>query len=239
MLFVRKNSDDPLTKVCGLWSWFHVYNSHYGWYQNFILQLKSHLLPRVRTLHETAGDFADSSGPSVTTAGIEDLSVLSQVVVQRGRIYQHHLFRVNYTTYDVRRAQDTINPRTNHRDIMLLASSESAHPFLYARVLGIFHANVIYTGQGAKDYLPRRVEFLWVRWFEAVDVPAGWEHAALDSLRFVPMTQDDAYGFVDPTDVIRACHLIPVFSKGRIHPNGVVSRSERDEADWKNYYVNR
>ena len=122
---------------------------------------------------------------------------------------------------------------------MLLASSESAHPFLYARVLGIFHANVIYTGQGAKDYLPRCVEFLWVRWFEVVDVPAGWEHAALDSLRFVPMTQDDVYGFVDPTDVIRACHLIPVFSKGRIHPNGVVSRSERDEADWKNYYVNR
>ena len=82
MLFVRKNSDDPLTKVCGLWSWFHVYNSHYGWYQNFILQLKSHLLPRVRTLHETAGDFTDSSGPSVTTTGIEDLSVLlSQVVV--------------------------------------------------------------------------------------------------------------------------------------------------------------
>ena len=103
---------------------------------------------------------------------------------------------------------------------MLLASSESAHPFLYARVLGIFHANVIYTGQGAQDYLPRCVEFLWVRWFEAADMPAGWEHAALDCLRFVPMTQDDVYGFVDPTDVIRACHLIPAFSKGKIHPNG-------------------
>ena len=123
---------------------------------------------------------------------------------------------------------------------MLLASSESVHPFLYACVLGIFHANVIYTGQGAKDYLPRHVEFLWVHWFEVVDVPASWEHTALDRLRFLPMSQDDAYGFVDLTNVIRACHLIPAFSNGRMHLNGgSVSRNARDEADWKHYYVNR
>ena len=123
---------------------------------------------------------------------------------------------------------------------MLLASSESVHPFLYACILGIFHVNVIYTGQGAKDYLPRCMEFLWARWFEVVDVPAGWEHAAFDHLRFLLMSQDDVYGFVDPTNVIRAYHLIPAFSNGRMHPNGgSVSRNARDEADWKHYYVNR
>ena len=103
---------------------------------------------------------------------------------------------------------------------MLLVSSESVYAFLYTCVLGIFHVNVIYTGQGAKDYLPMHMEFLWVCWFEVVDVPASWEHTALDRLRFLPMSQDDAYGFVDPTNVIRSCHLIPAFSNGRMHPNG-------------------
>ncbi|KIM50228.1 hypothetical protein SCLCIDRAFT_1183436, partial [Scleroderma citrinum Foug A] len=40
------------------------------------------------------------------------------------------------------------------------------HPYCYARVLWIFHANVIYTGPGSMDYLPQHVEFLWVWWFD-------------------------------------------------------------------------
>ena len=171
---------------------------------------------------------------------MEHLSTLNQVVFKGDRIYQHQLFRINYTTYDVCRAQVTINPRTDHHDIMLLAPSDSAHPFLYACVIGIFHANIIYTGSGSKDYLPRCLEFLWVCWFEVVDVPAGWEHAALDSLRFVPMSQDDAYGFIDPANVLRGCHLILAFASGRMHPDGVsVLQDARDGADWKYYYVNR
>ena len=166
------------------------------------------------------------------TEAMEHLSTLNQVVFKGDHIYRHHLCCINYTTYDVRRAQDTINPHTNHRDIMLLAPLESAHPFLYARVLGIFHTNIIYTGPGLKDYFPRHLEFLWVCWFKVMDVPAGWEHTALDSLRFVPMSQDDAYGFVDPASVLRSCHLIPVFSGGRMHPDGIsVSQNARDGAD--------
>ena len=171
---------------------------------------------------------------------MEHLLTLSQVIFKGDRMYRHHLFRVNYTTYDVLRAQDNINPRTDHRDIMMLAPLESAHPFLYARILGIFHANIIYTGPGFKDYIARGLEFLWVRWFETRDVPAGWEHMTLDSLKFIPMTQDDAYGFIDPTNVLRGCHLILAFASGRKHADGVsVSRNARDGADWKHYYVNR
>ena len=101
-------------------------------------------------------------------------------------------------------------------------------------VLGIFHANVVYTGPGVKDYLPRCLEFLWVCWFEVVDVPAGWEHLALDLLRFTLMSQDDTYGFVDPANVLWSCHLIPAFASGKVHPDGVpVSQNARDGADWK------
>ena len=185
--------------------------------------------------------FADPSESSAAEAdGMEHLSTLNQVVFKGGRMYRHQLFHINYTTYDVRHAQDTINPHTDHHDIMLLAPSDSAHPFLYACVLGIFHTNIIYTSSGSKDYLPRHLELLWVCWFEVVDIPAGWEHAALDSLRFIPMSQDDAYGFVNPACVLRGCHLIPAFASGRMHPDGVsVSQNARDGKDWKYYYVNR
>src|SRR6266852_4524404 len=72
------------------------------------------------------------------------------VFLKNDRIYRHHIVRFNYTTYDVRRGQDVINPGTSHCDILLLANRnmvtypESDHPFLYARVLGVYHAKVAY-----------------------------------------------------------------------------------------------
>ena len=60
-------------------------------------------------------------------------------------IYQHRVLRVNYTTYDMRRDQDSLNPQS-HPDIMLLShedkNDDNWHPYWYARVIGIFHANV-------------------------------------------------------------------------------------------------
>ena len=50
---------------------------------------------------------------------------------------------MNYTTYDVRRDRDTVNPNT-HPYVMLQSPEvgTSAHPYWYAQVLGIFHTNV-------------------------------------------------------------------------------------------------
>ncbi|KAF8833337.1 hypothetical protein BDN67DRAFT_872147, partial [Paxillus ammoniavirescens] len=114
------------------------------------------------------------------------------------------------------------------------------HQFCYARVLGIYHANVIYLGPGAVDYQPRRLEFLWVRWFELLDRPSGWDHIALDLLRFVPITNKGSFGFIDPGDVLRACHLIPTFAHGKQPSDGIpISQKGWDCKDWKFYYVNR
>ena len=55
-------------------------------------------------------------------------------------MYLHQVMRVNYTSYDMRREQDTINPR-NHADVLLLSPSHESHPYLYARVIHIFHVN--------------------------------------------------------------------------------------------------
>jgi hypothetical protein len=147
-------------------------------------------------------------------------------------------------TYDLHHETDTVNPHTDHCDIMLLSqnddNSATSHPFCYARVLGIYHANVIFTGLESKDYQSRRLEFLWVRWFEVLENPAGWEQCSLDKGRFVPMHRAGAFGFIDPADVLRCCHLIPAFADGKQHLDGIgVSKNTRDVDDWKYYYINR
>lgn len=130
-------------------------------------------------------------------------------------MYTHNTLRVNYTTYDVRRAQDIINPKTSHCDALFLAENGDnpdeliIHPFLYGRILGIYHVNVIYAGPEALDYRPRRVEFLWVRWYELIKPMGNWAACRLDSLQFPPMASPGAFSFVNPADVIRGCHIIP------------------------------
>ena len=129
---------------------------------------------------------------------------------------------------------------------MLLAdlgdsSPPTSHHFLYARVLGAYHANVIYTGHGVQDYKARRFEFLWVRWYEVVDPESsGWRKHKLDSVRFPPLHDSDSFGFVDPVNVLRGCHLLPAFSKGKRNKAGVdVSQCAKDSKDYELYYVGR
>ena len=139
-----------------------------------------------------------------------------------------------------------INPGTSHRDIMVLANNpdsddESNHRFLYARVLGIYHINVIYTGDGSVDYTARRVEFLWVRWFDYDGNNSfGWTDFKLDPVRFLPTADEGAFGFVDPNDVLRGCHVVPAFARGKSRTDGIgLSRLAGDSQDWSEYRVNR
>lgn len=128
---------------------------------------------------------------------------------------------------------------------MLLADNSDApadqHNFLYARVLGVYHANVIYTGSGMRDYDARRVDFLWVRWYEVADPAAsGWKTSRLDRVRFARMDEEDTFGFVDPKNVLRGCHIMPQFSAGKRHPDGRgISRCAKDSQDYRYYYVGR
>lgn len=166
------------------------------------------------------------------------------VFFKHDRLYRHNIMRVNYTTYDVRRKQDTFNPTTSHRDIMVLADNDddSLHPFLYARILGIFHVNVVYIGPGMVNYRPQRFDFLWVRWFESdPSAPAGsWAKTTLDRISFPPMANEDAFGFLDPADVVRGCHVIPAFArKNRYIDKQGLSQCAVDSEDWRSYYVNR
>ena len=182
---------------------------------------------------------SDDTQPLLTGSADDHCHVL----FKSGRMYQHQLLRINYTTYDVRRSQDIINPNTRRRDIMLLSNDEDdeSHPFRYARVLGVYHINVVYTGPGMLDYLARRLDFLWVRWFKYYDTSSvEWADYRLDKLHFPPITSDGAFGFVDPKDVLRATHIIPGFESGKVHSDAIsISRLANDSQDWRSYCVNR
>jgi hypothetical protein len=185
-------------------------------------------------------------GPCSDTAQVDNALQLDGIHFKADRMYRHHVMRINYTTYDVRRAQDTINPKTDHCDVMLLSGQgpgSHTHQYIYARVLGIFHVNVIYAGPGMRDYKARRMEFLWVRWFELVDnisVQQSWANRHLDRLQFPPMSDDEAFGFIDPSHVLRACHVIPRFAIGLRHVDGRgISECAQNTKDWFQYYIAR
>ena len=77
---------------------------------------------------------------------------------ENNRVYLHKVLRINYTTYDSRRCQDSINPRT-HSDV-LVSSTDENDTYLFACVIGIFHAKVSFNGGDSNQ-----VDFLWVRWY--------------------------------------------------------------------------
>ncbi|KAG1737959.1 hypothetical protein EDB19DRAFT_1909404 [Suillus lakei] len=53
------------------------------------------------------------------------------------------------------------------------------------------------------------------------------------------MAEPDTFGFVDPDDVLRCCHVIPQFTQGLWHLDGRgVSHCAQDKLDWKFYYIN-
>lgn len=115
-----------------------------------------------------------------------------------------------------------------------------ADRFWYARVLGIYHANVSYDGSH-----PKRMDFLWVRWLaRMVDVPGGWDTCRLDQVGYFPDSeQHHAFEFVDPADVIRAVHLIPRFfghqTTDYLESVDSLAVDNCSVGDWRNYYVGR
>ncbi|THG93150.1 hypothetical protein EW026_g8010 [Hermanssonia centrifuga] len=204
--------------------------------QNFIPGLKDHLLSRLSG--------KDYNGDEQEYSDEERRALL----FVDNRIYRHKVVRVNYTTYDLRRDQDSLNPRT-HADVMVTAHEDQAgrdsHPYWYARIVGVFHADVQHVGPTSKSTESQRVDFLWVRWFgRDMHVRAGFPARRLHRIGFVSDDEDTnspSFGFLDPAQVIRGVHLIPAFEYGKtlelLGPS-IVRPSSDDDEDWVYYYVN-
>lgn len=158
-------------------------------------------------------------------------------------MFEHSVLRINYTTYDLRREQDSINPRTRP-DIMMLSheTNEFRHPYWYARIVRIFHVKVRYYGPGSTSHEAKQMNVLFVRWFgRCVNSPAGFAARRLHIVGFIEGGDPDAFGFVDPDVVLRGVHLIPSFAHGLtdeyLGPSFVRAETE-DHIDWKYFHVN-
>ena len=171
-------------------------------------------------------------------------------------MYRHQTLRINYTTYDMRHAQDSINPRTRP-DIMMYAPSSHHHLYLYARVLGVFHVKAYRAGDdptGVDDSDVQNYPVLWVRWLDLdTTKPGGFKTCRLPRLKWAAQ-HDSPYGFLAPDDVLRAAHLIPAFAYGMDDKPAVHSDAQSDDEmdidldgaddddddieEWKYHYVN-
>ena len=129
---------------------------------------------------------------------------------------------------------------------MLRSPVAEGEPYWYARVIGVYHANVWTEHPAIRDGRnARRMDFLWVRWFgDEPGYHSGFRRARLPKIGFVESTDDFAFSFVDPADVIRGSHLIPAFNAGRSavllpYSPSIARRLKPEEVDdWLNFYVN-
>jgi hypothetical protein len=231
MSFVHDPPNDPAKKVFPSLSSCLYACMLTGLLQDFIPKLKNHLHGRLLG-HDFDGD-------DELELSDEDRN---SVRILNNRIYAAKVLRVNYTTYDIRRDQDSMNPRT-HCDVMVISpeKADGAHPFWYARVLGVFHTDVLHVGSQARNRSVQRMEVLWVRWFGVEqDYRSGSDVARLPKIGFVP--GDAAFGFLDPSLVLRGCHLVPAFADGRTTillrtVSMTAARPPGETDDWTNYYV--
>ena len=88
-------SDDPALAVSG----FHIILFILTWsIQDFLPYLKDHLLGRLLNRQYDGDDIEFSPDER------------AKVIIHGDRIYRHKVLRINYTTYDLRREQDSLNP---------------------------------------------------------------------------------------------------------------------------------
>lgn len=168
------------------------------------------------------------------------------VSIRGNTLYRHKTLKLRYTTYDIQDGEDKMYQRL-HPDVMVLSDGEE-HPYLYGRVLDIFHANV---GNNAKNSIltgeqgTARLEMVWVRWFR-VDEPSPEEPHGFHTLRYPSVSfcraeEPDAFGLIHPDEIIRMVHLIPRFKLLRTPEylaGPTAARPKGEEDDWRGFSIN-
>ncbi|KAF7292923.1 hypothetical protein MIND_01191400 [Mycena indigotica] len=143
---------------------------------------------------------------------------LINVVLEKDTLYSHATLRVNFTTYDLRRDQDVINPGPGNSVSLRVKTHRTAMNSA------------------------RRMEFLWMRWLQRdVTYRCGLKAKRLPRVHYMPHGVPDTFGFLDPSDIIRGCHLIPAFAHGRTTqylPKSMARQASEQDQDWKYFYVN-
>jgi hypothetical protein len=120
----------------------------------------------------------------------------------------------------------------------LAQDQPNSSPYAYARVLGIYHANIICVGSGNVNTNPIRIDFLWVCWYCLL---LASDPFCLDKLAFAPLSKSFSTGFLDPATTVRSCHIIPDFTLGaqRTSQGYIPLVLAQTRNDWVEYYINQ
>ena len=158
----------------------------------------------------------------------------------------HKTLRINYTTYDLQRRSDVINVRTRPDIMVVSPEDDHSHPYRYGRIIDIFTVPIHYKGTRqitVGKFKRQEVQVLWVRWFEHdPSYEDGFSHLCIPCVRFVePDSATEWHGFISPSDVLHAAHLIPAFAHNLMDPQPCPEGSHAVrflQDDWNYYYAN-
>lgn len=98
------------------------------------------------------------------------------------------------------------------------------------------------------DHHPRKFDILWVRWFDPLDSQFSeatlWSSKRMERATIRPLSNPEACDFIDPSDIIRAAHIVPRFAGGKkyepaeLYQDRITSKCAKDAEDWTEYYIN-
>ena len=116
------------------------------------------------------------------------------------------------------------------------------HPYWYGCILGVFDADIIYIDPYSRTLTTQHMEFVWVYWLgQDLMYKAGWEAHQLHHIEFIPDTEEGgAFGFLNPSDIIQAVHLIPAFTHGKTSQLlrfSMAWQPHENNEDWVGFYV--
>ncbi|KAK2459629.1 hypothetical protein APHAL10511_008357 [Amanita phalloides] len=211
-------ADDMKNKL-NLWKWPGDDLKDDPACQNFLPRLLDHLLGRL------LGVEYDGDEKCYTSIERSTVSIMNKI------IYSHRVLRVNYTTYDLRREQDTTHWPAMGK---------------WRTLIGM-HALSEFSMQMFDTWAPNpkvNYHFLWVQWFGRDSGSlrqCGWKARRLMRVGFQDGKSPGAFGFLAPALVIRSGHLEPAFALGRTDEYllpSIARQSREDDEDWAFYYVN-
>jgi len=164
-----------------------------------------------------------------------------QVFIENDTLYEHPILNIKYTSYEVQQEKDSVHIGYGRTGVMVytpILQEDENEPWSYANILAVYHVTVC----TASHPEPQTLTVLWVRWMQRSTTGlTGPNSRNYTRVSFVPWTGTlgSTFDFVDPSHIIRACHLIPAFNLGRTHDLLDPSLVRDQKGDWCAYYANR
>lgn len=161
-----------------------------------------------------------------------------RIFIDNDTLYEHPILNIKYTSYEVLQEKDIVHVGYGRTGVMVYAPGQNENePWSYANILAVYHI-IVRTASNPK---PQTLTVLWVRWMErSTTCLAGMNSKNYARVSYVPWsgTRGDAFDFVNPSHIVRACHLVPAFNLGRTHALLDPSIARDPEGDWCAFYAN-